>query len=96
MGFAAFFYPFRLFQFLAQFKFFKQVRVFINILYRMTPGILVYTVFVSILIVSWAQGFFVIFSTLIAGYDSFPSAVFSMSQGLLPISIGFQKFSDDN
>jgi len=54
MGISAFFYPFRLFQFLAQFKFFKQVRVFINILYRMTPGILVYTVFISLLIVSWA------------------------------------------
>lgn len=37
-----------------------------------------------------------IFSTLIPGFDSFPSAVYTMSQGLLPINIGFQKFSDDN
>lgn len=96
MGASAIFYPLRLFQFLAQFKFFNQVRIFINILYRMTPGILVYTVFVTLLIVSWAQGLFVIFSTLISGYDSFPSAVYSMAQGLLPISAGFQKFADDN
>ena len=54
MGISAFFYPFRVFQFLAQFKFFNQVRIFINILYRMTPGILVYTVFVSMLLAGWA------------------------------------------
>ena len=41
LGVASFFYPFRLFQFLAHFKLFKNVRIFINIIYRMTPVILV-------------------------------------------------------
>ena len=54
LGVASFFYPFRLFQFLAHFKFFKNVRIFINILYRMTPGILVYTIFIAILLLGWA------------------------------------------
>ena len=54
MGISTFFYPFRAFQLLAQFKFFNQVRIFINILYRMTPGILVYTVFVVMLLAGWA------------------------------------------
>jgi len=54
LAFCSFFYPFRIFQFLARYNIFSPAKTIINTLSRTTPGIFVYFVCIIIIYVSWA------------------------------------------
>jgi hypothetical protein len=96
LGLAAFFYPFRAFQFLSHFKFFMPVRIFINTLYRMTPGIIIFTIVVAMTLLGWSQGLFLVFSPYIYEYRTIVDTLNTLSYGLMNQKPEFIKFTENN
>ena len=96
LGLAAFFYPFRIFQFFSHFKFFTPVRLFINTLYRMAPGVIIFTIFVAMSIAGWAQGVFIIFSPYIFEYRTISETMDRLLYGIISPRPEFSKFIEDN
>jgi hypothetical protein len=71
LTFCSFFFPFRVFQWLAHFKFFHPAKTVINTLCRTTPGVTVYVILAMIMVISWAQGIYISLSPLYPEFETF-------------------------
>ena len=90
---AAFFYPFRFFQLFSHFKFFAPVRIYINTLYRMAPGVLIFTLFIGMLMFGWAQGLFIVFSPYVYEYRNYFETLNTLCFGLFGQRQEFKRMS---
>ena len=68
-----------MFQLLAHFKFFQPMKVFLNTVVRIVPGVTVYLVFTVIIMASWAQGYFLLFSPYVAEFKTYYESLLAIS-----------------
>ncbi len=68
--------------------------MYINTLYRMTPGILVFSVFTAILLFGWTQGVFLVFSPYIYEYRNYFEALNMMCLGIFGQRQEFNRFNE--
>lgn len=72
------------------------MKMFINSLYRMTPGVLTFAAFTAVMLVGWSMGMYTVFSPYIYEYRDFLSTVNEMSFGILPLRPEFVRFNEEN
>eukprot|EP00347_Sterkiella_histriomuscorum_P022659 403337641 len=95
LGTASLFYPFRAFQFFAHFKFFKPMRIYLNTIYRIIPGIGTYLILVITLYVCWAQSFYLVFSPYIKDFRNYFQSILTVSYKRFYDTQEFQDFTSN-
>ena len=75
---SSFFYPFRIFAWLAHFNTFTPARTIINTVARTAPGIGVYIICLMIMILGWAMGAYIILCPYYPEFNSFQRTIWSM------------------
>jgi len=78
LSLCSFFFPFRLFQFLAHHDLFQPAKTVINAFVRTTPAMTVYGFLSLIMIISWAMGVHISLSPYYPEFDNFQDTLFSM------------------
>ena len=64
LAICSFFYPFRIFQFMAHFEMLNIGKTVINTICRTAPGLFIYGLCCLIMVLCWAQGIFIMLSPL--------------------------------
>ena len=74
----SFFYPFKIFQYLAHFKFFNPAKTIINTFSRIAPGILVLFICYAIMFLSWGMAVFILLSPDFPEFSTYLKSLFAL------------------
>jgi len=89
-----FFFPFRIFQFLAHFSYFDPAKTVINTFVRTTPGIIVYCFLGVLMLVCWAIGIHFSLASMFMEFSTYHDTILALiSSDLQMISSGFKENS---
>jgi hypothetical protein len=72
-------------------RLFERVAVFLNTIFRITPGLMLYVIFSFFLMLFWAQGFYLLFSPYMVVMSTYPLTMVNIWFNNLFIDSDFKK-----
>ena len=71
------------------------MKIYLNTIYRISPVVLVYLIFIVIIVISWTQGFYLLFSPYIYEFRTFFETMLSISYRRFYEEEEFKQFISD-